>query len=476
MPRPGAAAALAAIAAADAAATERGMLGLPDTARITHFLARAEGWLLVDALAISNLVQIAIVLLAFGLARFAAPRLSRLIERGNFGRVPRGAARQLVLSIRSLILPIGWLIAVWLSEWIAVYAHLPSHILRLAESLLAAWVVIRLSSGFVRNAVWARLIALSVWAIAALNILGLLDATDAFLDSIGFGFAGVRISALSVIRGVASLAILLWLAVTASQVLERRIGRIGALTPSLQVLFAKLLKVVLIAVAVMTALQSVGVNLTAFTVFSGAVGLGVGFGLQKAVSNLVSGIILLLDRSIKPGDVIALGDTYGWIQSLGARYVSVVTRDGTEHLIPNEELITQRVENWSHSNNLVRLKLPIGIAYGADVRLAIALVVDAARQAGRVLSAPEPICLLKDFGASSVDLELRFWINDPHNGLSNVKSEILLGVWDRFHEHGIEIPFAQRDLHLRSAAALHVVMDRGEGITADRAPSLDTAR
>jgi small-conductance mechanosensitive channel len=240
------------------------------------------------------------------------------------------------------------------------------------------------------------------------------------------------------------------------------------------VLFAKLSKLLLIAVAVLAALQSLGVNLTALTVFSGAVGLGLGFGLQKAVSNLVSGIILLLDRSIKPGDVIALGSTYGWIQSLGARYVAVVTRDGTEHLIPNEELITRSVENWSHSNNLVRLKLPIGIAYGADVRQAIGLVVDAAREVGRVLPAPEPNCLLKNFGASSVDLELRFWINDPHNGLSNVKSEILLGVWDRFREGGIELPFAQRDLHLRSAAALHVVMDRA-GLPAGGELSLDPA-
>jgi small-conductance mechanosensitive channel len=449
------------------------MLGLPTLGTISHLLASAETWLLADVLTIANLVQAAIALLAFGLAWLAAPRLARLIERHALGRVPAGPARQLLRSLRSLIVPITWLIAVWLSDWIAAYAHLPSHVLRLAESLLGAWVVISLSSGFVRNPTAARLIALSVWTIAALNIVGLLDATIAFLNSIGFGFADVRISALNIIRGIAALAILLWLAVTASQILERRIGRVDALTPSLQVLFAKLLKVMLVTVAVLAALQSVGVNLTAFTVFGGAIGLGVGFGLQKAVSNLVSGIILLLDRSIKPGDVIALHDTYGWIQSLGARYVSVVTRDGTEHLIPNEELITQRVENWSHSNNLVRLKLAIGIAYGADVRQAIALVVEAARQVRRVLPSPEPTCLLKDFGASSVDLELRFWITDPYNGLSNVKSEILLGVWDRFREHGIELPYVQRDLHLRSAAPLHVVMNRGNGL--GREPSLDAA-
>jgi small-conductance mechanosensitive channel len=145
-----------------------------------------------------------------------------------------------------------------------------------------------------------------------------------------------------------------------------------------------------------------------------------------------------------------VGETFGWINHLSARYVSVITRDGIEHLIPNEVLITERVENWSYSDNLVRLKLPIGISYKADVRLAMALCVEAAKTTPRILENPEPRCLLKGFGDSSVDLELRVWIDDPPNGRSNVLSDVLLGVWDRFHEQGVEIPFPQRDLHLRS--------------------------
>lgn len=192
--------------------------------------------------------------------------------------------------------------------------------------------------------------------------------------------------------------------------------------------------------------------MTAFTVFSGAIGVGVGFGLQKIVSNLISGVILLIDKSIKPGDVISVGDEYGWVNSLGARYVSVVTRDGTEHLIPNEELITQRVENWSYSNNLVRLRAPVGVHYKSDVRHAISLCIEAARATPRVLQDPAPVCLLKGFGDSSVDLEIRFWIQDPAEGMSNVLSEVLLRVWDRFHEEGVEIPYPQRDLHIRTPA------------------------
>ncbi len=204
-------------------------------------------------------------------------------------------------------------------------------------------------------------------------------------------------------------------------------------------------------------MSTVGIDLTAFAVFSGAVGVGIGFGLQKVVSNLISGVILLMDKSVKPGDVITVGETYGWINTLGARYASVVTRDGTEYLIPNEDIITQQVVNWSYSNNAVRLKIPIGISYKADVRKAIALCLEAAAEVERVVDQPKSVCLLKGFGDSSVDLELRIWISDPQNGVSNVKSQVLLLVWDKFHAHDIEIPFPQRDLHIRSAEPVPVV-------------------
>lgn len=218
----------------------------------------------------------------------------------------------------------------------------------------------------------------------------------------------------------------------------------------MRVLSIKILNIALITIAILITISAAGIDLTALAVFGGALGVGLGFGLQKIFSNLVSGFILLMDRSIKPGDVIAIGQTYGWINHLNARYVSVITRDGIEHLIPNEVLITERVENWSFSNNLVRLKIPVGISYKSDVRHAMELCVDAAMMTPRILLNPEPRCLLRGFGDSSVDLELRVWIEDPANGRGNVLSEVLLGVWDRFHEHGIEIPYPQRDLHIRS--------------------------
>ena len=260
----------------------------------------------------------------------------------------------------------------------------------------------------------------------------------------------MRFTPLTVVKMGLVLWVALWLASGLSDLLDRRLGRSQSLSPSMRVLTTKLTRLLLISAAILITLSEVGIDLTAFAVFSGALGVGLGFGLQKIFSNLVSGIILLIDRSIKPGDVISLGQTYGWINHLGARYASVITRDGKEHLIPNEELITQRVENWSFSDNLVRLRIPIGIAYHSDPRLAIKLCVDAAEMVPRVQLKPEPRCLLTSFGDNALTLELRFWINDPANGRGSVISDILLNIWDRFQEHGIDVPFPQRDLHLKS--------------------------
>ena len=434
-----------------------GIEQLFDLASLAALVRGAQAWLLEQLLVPSTVVQLAIVSLAFLAARFVAPRLRAWIElqarrRGLEERLRTGAR-----ALAPLALPVCWLALQWLSVFVAAGMGWPHALVRTTVSLLTAWVVIRLTASLVRDPVWSKAVALTVWTIAALNILELLQPTIALLDQLGLTLGGLRISALTVIKAMLALAVLLWVATFASRLLESRIKSAPNLTPSVQVLFTKLLKIVLVTLAVVAALGSVGIDLTAFAVFSGAVGVGIGFGLQKVVANLISGVILLLDRSVKPGDVIAVGDRYGWIDSLGARYVSVVTGDGIEYLIPNEDLIANRVENWSYSNNLLRLRAPIGISYGADVRHAMRLCVEAARAAPRVLAQPEPVCLITGFGDSSVDLELRFWINDPQAGTANVTSAILLGVWDRFHEHGIEIPFPQRDLHIRTAAELRVL-------------------
>ena len=215
------------------------------------------------------------------------------------------------------------------------------------------------------------------------------------------------------------------------------------------------MQVLLYGAAFLAGVSALGIDLTGLAVLSGAIGVGIGFGLQKVVSNLVSGVIILLDKSIKPGDVISLGETFGWINALGARYVSVVTRDGKEYLIPNEDLITGQVVNWSHSNEFVRLDIYFGTAYHDDPHDVRRIAIEAAETVDRVLSYPRrPVCHIVGFGDSSVDYILRFWISDPTGGLTNVRGAVYLALWDAFRENGVSIPFPQREVKMLEGSSL----------------------
>jgi len=357
--------------------------------------------------------------------------------------------------LETLIRPIAALII--LRTGVLILGQIPYQtvLLVVASSLLTAWIIIRFASNFILKPAVSRAFAGMAWTIAALKILGYLDAIVEALRNFGITLGGTRITAYAVITGVLTAVILLWGASALARFGENRLQKMTALDPSLKVLFSKVARIVLMAGAVLIALASAGIDLTAFAVFSGALGVGLGFGLQKVVSNFVSGIILLLDRSIKPGDVIEVGGaggTYGWINALAARYTSVVTRDGTEYLIPNEDMITRPVINWSHSDRNVRRRIPVQVAYSSDVRLAMRLMEEAAAKVERILDNPAPRTLIRGFGSDGVDLELRMWIDDPYNGVSNVGSEVMGHIWDLFHEHGIEFPFPQRDLHLNRTA------------------------
>lgn len=438
------------------------MDALLDPGILIAYARSAETWLRRDVLVLGTLIQLAVILTAYVAARLLAPRLKAQLSKLGRRRADDSRIYRIAKAVAPLTLPLVWLALQWLSVLVADRAGWPNHLITIAVSLLTAWVVIRFTTSLVRDPAWARFVALTAWFIAALNIVGLLDETIAMLDSVALTVGGLRLSILTVVKGVLALALLLWVATTSSHIFERRISSLPNLTPSVQVLFSKLLKIVLITLAIVIALSSVGIDLTAFAVFSGAVGVGIGFGLQKVVSNLISGVILLLDRSIKPGDVISVGDTFGWINSLGARYASVITRDGTEWLIPNEDLITQQVVNWSYSDKKVRIGIPVGVSYNCDVPKAMALCLEAAAETPRVLDNPRSACLLTGFGDSSVDLELRFWIEDPQGGVSNVKSQVLLRIWEKFHAADVEIPFPQRDLNLKRSAALDRVLEAME--------------
>jgi small-conductance mechanosensitive channel len=406
------------------------------------------GWLLTNVLVLDNAVQAAIIgltlLLATLLARRLRPWLARYREHRHVGRA--------VAIADYLATPVVWLTLLWLAMTVLGLSDRPNGLIRTAVTLLAAWIAIHLASQFVRHPAWAKVIAWAAWSLAALIILDFLEPMIAVLDAAAIPLGpGSEISLWDILRSTIAIAVLLSIALYLTSLIEARIRTSQTLSPTVQVLFTKSLKLVLISLAVIVAITSVGIDLTALAVVGGLLGVGIGFGLQKIVSNLISGVILLIDKSIKPGDIISVSGTYGWVTALGGRYVSVVTRDGVEHLIPNETLISEPVENWTHTQRRTRLKLDLFVHHDSDLKAVIALCEEAARATERVLPEPAPKCLFIEFGESSLKLQLRFWIGDAQNGVQNVKSDVLLEIWQRFKQQGIRVPYPQRDLHVRSS-------------------------
>jgi small-conductance mechanosensitive channel len=324
-----------------------------------------------------------------------------------------------------------------------------SYLLAVAAKLATAWIVIALTAGLIQNRFIYRVVAVSAWTLAALSILGLLEPVSGVLDSVAINLGGLRLTPLLLLKTSILLLVTLWAAVTASDFLDKRVRLAADLTPSIQVLLAKVIRLGLIALAIMIVLGSVGIDVSALALFSGAVGVGVGFGLQKIVSNLVSGIILLADKSIKPGDVITVGDSFGWVVTMGARYTSVTTRDGREVLIPNEDLVTQRVVNWSYSKDDIRLELLFSVDVASDPHQVQRVALETVVGVPRVLKTPEPACHVMAISSRSMDFSLRFWINDPIEGSTNVKSAVLLALWDAFKRDGIDFPSPVQDMRLR---------------------------
>ena len=399
----------------------------------------------------ANLLQMPAIFItlffAWTAARLLDPWLGRIAHNVAVDDYQEAFYAQHIIP---LSLPAFWVAALWLSMTIADQFGWPVHLVSIALQLAAVWLLIRFASALIPNAMVAKVVAVVAWTIAALNVLGVLTPTIVLLQKISFTLGSSRLSLLTIVEGVATLAILLWISSAAGRFLERRIEGVENFTTTSRVLFGKLIRLLLIGMAFVFALATTGIDLTALAVFTGAVGVGVGFGLQRTVSNLFAGIVLLLDKSIKPGDILEVGGTFGWVASLGARYVEVETRDGTQFLIPNEDIITNRVFNWTHQNDNVRLKICVRVAYDTDFRKALALMREAAARPARVLVTPAPNPLVIGFGENGLDLELRFWVADVRNGIHNIASEVFLEILELFRENGIEISLPQLDLRVHS--------------------------
>jgi small-conductance mechanosensitive channel len=436
---------------------------------MTEAWLRLEGFF--DILFTRNvLVEIGVLSLCVALGWAAAALLKRhdqfRVVKPSAGMSRGDLIAHITLTVVPVISVLGLVI---LARGILNAEGLDVSIMDAAMRLVGAYIVIRaavlLFAASLGNKSWMQhlenRLALFIWLAFAADYLGWLDPIIAGLDSIGITAGKSRVTVWSVLKLLFTLTIFVLIAVWISRWLDRRLKRLSTLAPSTRIGLAKFANAFLVALSILVGLNTAGVDLTALTVLTGAIGLGLGFGLQSIASNFVSGFVLLMDRSIKPGDVISLSgqsgtstENFGWVQELRGRYVVVRDRDGIEMLVPNQQLIQNAVINWSYTDPRIRLKLPIRVSYHDDPEVALQILLKACEGQRRVLRDPPPVARLMQFGDHGIELELRFWISDPQEGVNNVRSEVNRAIWALFKESNITIPVAQREIVVHHASQL----------------------
>jgi small-conductance mechanosensitive channel len=425
-------------------------MDLHDITEFLHSAARSVG---AEVTSPWFYLQLGLILASAGIAFAAGAAIRLRIDTTSlamgwptpfrlFLRVLVGSAPTAVFAVLMVLARVIMLASTWPSR---------SYLLNVAANLAFAWLIIRLITSVIRNTFIVRLVSLAAWLVAALSILGQLEPAIDALDSVSIVLGGLRLTPLLLIKLGVLLIVALWLTNIASNFVESRITRSTDLTPSIQVLLIKMIRLALMIFAVAVVMSAVGINLSALAIFSGAAGVGIGFGLQKIVANFISGIILLADKSVKPGDLVTIGDSSGRISAMKTRYISVAAGDGREFLIPNEDLVTQKVTNWTYTDKNTLVKVTFGTNYEADPRLVCKLAVDVAAAAKRAIKGKPPNCLLTEFAEIGMKFSLTFWIADP-DGMDNVKSEVMLSLWDAFKREGIRVPYPVREIRVRGGA------------------------
>src|SRR5882757_4681650 len=420
---------------------------------ITEFLLSAGRSVGAEVASPWFYLQLGLILAGAGIAYAAGAAIRSRIDMTALAMgwpAPfRHFVRVLVANASTLAFAIVIIIArvvMWHSTWPS-----RSYLLAVAAKLALAWLMIRLLTSVISNEFIVRLVSLSAWLIAALSILGQLDPTIDTLDSVSVVLGGLRLTPLLLIKLGVLLVIALWLTNVASNFIESRITRSTDLTPSIQVLLVKMVRLGLMIFAVAVVMSAVGINLSALAIFSGAAGVGIGFGLQKIVANFISGIILLADKSVKPGDLVTIGDSSGRISAMKTRYISVAAGDGREFLIPNEDLVTQKVVNCTYTDKNTLVKVLFSTTYDAEPRLVCKLAVEIAAAAPRAIKNKPPNCILTEFAEAGMKFSLTFWISDP-DGMDNVKSDVMLSLWETFKREGIRVPYPVREIRIRGGA------------------------
>jgi len=409
----------------------------------------------------AGILQIGVVGITYLLARIISIKVRRHLEKNSGIATPHV---RFALSPAHFSIMLGyvlWLLLLWFCRVLFEDLKIPSSLLHMAVNLAIAWTIVRFAYFYIKNTFWSRLVYVIILFFLGLRVFGLWDRTVKLLNSMTIGLGKVSVSVWGLIESTATF-ILLWVASGAvNRFVAHRLAASDSLTTSDRILLQRVITATTMTVVILISLRAAGLDLTTLAVTGGAIGFAIGIGLQKVGANLVGGIMLLLRKPVRVGDVIAFeksvfGASYGWITDLGILYVHVTTRDGTLLLIPNESFVTEKIENLSLNDNLVRLHIPFGISFTSDLKKAVSLSVSAAMNIARVLKNPGPKCLISEFGDSTVNLSLRVWINDPQNGIGSVKDAVLSEIWDRFHENGIEIAFPQRDLHIKDSVPLKI--------------------
>ncbi len=420
-------------------------------------VSRFVGALTGDATPMQIGIQVAVAAAALGLGSLAATSVRKRVPSNPRWKFGEGGFDRVVFPL-----------FMWLAVWLAKLALAPYQgvaLLDIVLALITAFAAIRVAvyvlahvlpeGAFLRSVI--RAIAWAAWIAVALHLVGLLDETVDALDRAGVSFGQQRITLLLVLQALLALGLTLTIAMWASRITESRVLAAQSVEMSTRMVVVKLLRVVAIFLAILVALPMVGIDITALSVFSGALGVGLGFGLQKIASNYVSGFIVLLDRSLKIGDTVTVDNRRGEVQAIEARFTVLKGADGVESIIPNETLITQSVQHHTYSDPKVSIVIPVRVTFESDVDLACELLLEAASGQPRIIPDPAPSARVKALGDLGVEIELTVWVVDPAVGDGDLRSDILRRVVRDFRDRGVIL--ARRDIRPHATAEIVETLD-----------------
>ena len=412
--------------------------------------------ILADFSTPAALWQLAIIAVSLAIA-FA---INGALRAYFLGRLPENM-KPVLGAINRILFPISVFIMVTIARYVCEeWMHVG--MLRVASRLLIAMAIIRLlvyglryifsPSGWLKTL--ESVLAWGVWIILALHLSGILPEIAIALEEVKFNIGKNPVNLLIILQGMLTVVATIFIALWLSRLVENKLMRTDQININMRVVLSKLVRVVFIFLAVLIALSAVGLDITLLSVFGGALGVGLGFGLQKIASNYVSGFIILVDRSVQIGDLITVDVHYGVVKELRSRYMTLRKLDGTEVIIPNEMMITEVVINHTSAEHRGRIQMPIQVAYDSDLDVVITLMRAVAEKHPRTLKTSSTDVFVKGFGESGIDMMLSFWVADPEEGTAALQSDLYQQIWKLFKEHAIGIPYPQREIRVLNTVAV----------------------